>query len=300
MPCGRPGALGVSRVISVDPRVTPVVGGQDYGVRLPLAPGEVVLTFDDGPNPSSTNQVLKALADECLRATFFMVGRQARAHPQTVRQVRAAGHTIGTHTQNHPLGRMPFSAGEVRDRCRHRVGHRGARNEPCAVLPFSRALPHARGGTLSARTRHYRLERRRRFQRLEAQRHQRHAQQHGRAPAGAARRHPVDARHQAAHRARAAEAARHAQGARLSHRARRAARHLSGGPDRDVAAPSLAQCRRHGRAGHDDGARRQPPCRREEQFRFDLQPARLQTARSASVFTKHRRQARDPAAGGRP
>lgn len=108
MPCGRPGALGVSRVISVDPRVTPVVGGQDYGVRLPLAPGEVVLTFDDGPNPSSTNQVLKALADECLRATFFMVGRQARAHPQTVRQVRAAGHTIGTHSQNHPLGRMPF------------------------------------------------------------------------------------------------------------------------------------------------------------------------------------------------
>ncbi len=108
MPCGRPGALGVSRVISVDPRVTPVVGGQDYGVKLPLAPGEVVLTFDDGPNPSSTNQVLKALADECLRATFFMVGRQARAHPQTVRQVRAAGHTIGTHSQNHPLGRLPF------------------------------------------------------------------------------------------------------------------------------------------------------------------------------------------------
>ena len=106
MLCGRPGALGVSRVISVDPRVTPVVGGQDYGVRLPLAPGEVVLTFDDGPNPSSTNQVLKALADECLRATFFMVGRQARAHPQTVRQVEATGHTIGTHTQNHPLGRL--------------------------------------------------------------------------------------------------------------------------------------------------------------------------------------------------
>jgi peptidoglycan/xylan/chitin deacetylase (PgdA/CDA1 family) len=108
MPCGRPGALGVSRVISVDPRVTPVVGGQDYGVRLPLAPGEVVLTFDDGPSPSSTGQVLKALADECVRATFFMVGRQARAHPQTARQVRAAGHTIGTHSQNHPLHRLPF------------------------------------------------------------------------------------------------------------------------------------------------------------------------------------------------
>jgi peptidoglycan-N-acetylglucosamine deacetylase len=107
MPCGRPGALGVSRVISVDARTLPVVGVQDYGVRLPLAPGEVVLTFDDGPNPASTPSILKTLADECLRATFFMVGRQARAHPETARQVRAAGHTVGTHTQNHPLRRLP-------------------------------------------------------------------------------------------------------------------------------------------------------------------------------------------------
>lgn len=106
MPCGRPGALGVSRVISVDARTLPVVGAQDYGVRLPLAPGEVVLTFDDGPNPASTPSILKTLSDECLRATFFMVGRQARAHPGTARQVRAAGHTVGTHTQNHPLRRL--------------------------------------------------------------------------------------------------------------------------------------------------------------------------------------------------
>ena len=104
--CANPNALGTSRVIAVNPRVTPVVGNVDYGVRLPLAPGEVVLTFDDGPSPSSTHQVLKALADECARATFFMVGRQARAHPQTARQVRDAGHTIGTHTQDHPLGRL--------------------------------------------------------------------------------------------------------------------------------------------------------------------------------------------------
>ena len=52
-------------------------------------------------------RVLKALADECVRAIFFMVGRQASADPQLVRQVRAAGHTIGTHTQNHLLFRMP-------------------------------------------------------------------------------------------------------------------------------------------------------------------------------------------------
>jgi peptidoglycan/xylan/chitin deacetylase (PgdA/CDA1 family) len=104
--CANPNALGVSRIIAVNPQVTPVVGTADYGVRLPLARGEVVLTFDDGPNAATTPAVLKALADQCVRATFFMVGRQARAFPQTARQVAAAGHTIGTHSQNHPLGRL--------------------------------------------------------------------------------------------------------------------------------------------------------------------------------------------------
>jgi peptidoglycan/xylan/chitin deacetylase (PgdA/CDA1 family) len=106
-PCANPNALGVSRVISVDARATPLIGSHDYGVTLPLMPGEVVLTFDDGPEPLYTSHVLKALADECLRAVFFVVGRQAGKHPQMVRQLRAAGHTIGTHTQNHPLFRMP-------------------------------------------------------------------------------------------------------------------------------------------------------------------------------------------------
>ncbi len=106
-PCSNPNALGISRVMTVDARAMPLIGSHDYGVTLPLAPGEVVLTFDDGPLPPYTNAVLKALADECLRAVFFMVGRQARANPELAWQVRAAGHTIGTHTQNHPLFRMP-------------------------------------------------------------------------------------------------------------------------------------------------------------------------------------------------
>ena len=105
-PCANPNALGVSRVMTVDARRTPLVGTQDYSGTLRLAPREVVLTFDDGPHPPYTNRVLKALADECLQATFFILGRQANAHPQMVRQVRAAGHTIGTHTQNHPMHRM--------------------------------------------------------------------------------------------------------------------------------------------------------------------------------------------------
>ena len=193
MPCGRPGALGVSRVISVDPRVTPVVGGQDYGVRLPLAPGEVVLTFDDGPNPSSTNQVLKALADECLRATFFMVGRQARAHPQTVRQVRAAGHTIGTHSQNHPLGRLPFA------RAKYEIDA-GIASVTAALgtspAPFFR-FP---GLYRTREAERYLQERGITVWSVDVDSNDwKHndtdadAQQHRRAPAGAARRHPADA-----------------------------------------------------------------------------------------------------------
>jgi peptidoglycan-N-acetylglucosamine deacetylase len=61
--CANPNALGISRVIAVNPQITPVVGTADYGVRLPLAPGEVVLTFDDGPNAATTPAVPKALAD---------------------------------------------------------------------------------------------------------------------------------------------------------------------------------------------------------------------------------------------
>jgi peptidoglycan/xylan/chitin deacetylase (PgdA/CDA1 family) len=136
-PCANPNALGVSRVISVDARATPLIGSHDYGVTLPLMPGEVVLTFDDGPEPPYTNHVLKALADECLRAVFFVVGRQAGKHPQMVRQVRAAGHTVGTHTQNHPLFRMPpqRAAWEI-DTGIMSVGT--ALGTPRAVAPFFR------------------------------------------------------------------------------------------------------------------------------------------------------------------
>src|SRR4051794_14906155 len=78
-PCP-PGALGVSRVLAIDPHDYPSVGRDDYGRTLPLAPGEVVLTFDDGPIPPGTTGVLRALANECVKAVFFMVGRNARLH----------------------------------------------------------------------------------------------------------------------------------------------------------------------------------------------------------------------------
>ena len=76
---------------------------------LPLEDHEVVLTFDDGPLPKNSNQILEILAAQCVKATFFLIGRQAQANPEGVRKVRDAGHTVATHSQNHPLGmnRMP-------------------------------------------------------------------------------------------------------------------------------------------------------------------------------------------------
>jgi peptidoglycan/xylan/chitin deacetylase (PgdA/CDA1 family) len=57
---------------------------------------EVVLTFDDGPWPPTTPRVLAALAHECVRATFFLIGKPASEHPDLVRRIAAEGHTIGT------------------------------------------------------------------------------------------------------------------------------------------------------------------------------------------------------------
>ena len=107
---GRPDALGTSRTLVVDPREHPRIGTMQYAETLPLADGEVVLTFDDGPLPKYSNQILEILASQCVKATFFLVGRQAQANPEGVRKVRDAGHTVATHSQNHPGGmhRLPI------------------------------------------------------------------------------------------------------------------------------------------------------------------------------------------------
>ena len=61
----------------------------------------VALTFDDGPYPPYTQELLAVLAEENVKATFFMVGANAAAHPEVARQVAQAGHAIGVHTLNH-------------------------------------------------------------------------------------------------------------------------------------------------------------------------------------------------------
>jgi peptidoglycan-N-acetylglucosamine deacetylase len=107
---GHPNALGTSRTLVVDPRQYRIIGTMQYAKTLPLEDHEVVLTFDDGPLPKYSNQILDILASHCAKATFFLVGRQANANPEGVRKVRDAGHTVATHTQNHPtnMHRLPI------------------------------------------------------------------------------------------------------------------------------------------------------------------------------------------------
>lgn len=111
---GHPNALGTSRTIVVDPREHPRIGTMQYPETLPLADHEVVLTFDDGPLPRNSNKVLDILAAECVKATFFTIGSQARNSPEGVRKLLAAGHTIGTHTQTHPLSMNRMPTGRAR------------------------------------------------------------------------------------------------------------------------------------------------------------------------------------------
>src|SRR5262249_57367446 len=92
-----PDRLGVSRVVEIDATGGPRFG-QPSGDRNFLAPGEVVLTFDDGPMPKYTRPILAALAAQCTKATFFSVGRMAVEHPQILKEVVAQGHTVGGHT----------------------------------------------------------------------------------------------------------------------------------------------------------------------------------------------------------
>ena len=114
-PCpGNPQALGTERVIEIDAKTTPRVGRKQFPSTLPLGAKELVLTFDDGPWPGTTSKVLDALKSECVRATFFLLGRNAAAHPQLARQALSEGHTVGHHSYSHPiLSRMSLAKAEA-------------------------------------------------------------------------------------------------------------------------------------------------------------------------------------------
>lgn len=98
---GNPDALGISRTVQIDTTGGPGFGFEHFKQHDFLKPGEVVLTFDDGPWLGHTPAVLAALARHCVKATFFPIGKHATYYPEILRQVAAAGHTIGSHTWSH-------------------------------------------------------------------------------------------------------------------------------------------------------------------------------------------------------
>jgi peptidoglycan/xylan/chitin deacetylase (PgdA/CDA1 family) len=97
-----PDALGVSRVLEVGTQGGATLGLKSYPQTLPLNDREIVLTFDDGPDAAATPRILDALAKECVKATFFLIGRNAAANPALAKREHAEGHTIAHHSFSHP------------------------------------------------------------------------------------------------------------------------------------------------------------------------------------------------------
>src|SRR3981081_2721220 len=100
-PCANPNALGIARVVEIDTTGGPGFGFEHFKQLDFLRDHEVVLTFDDGPWPLNTPSVLKTLADECTTGIFFPIGKHSTYYPEILKQVAAAGHTIGAHTWSH-------------------------------------------------------------------------------------------------------------------------------------------------------------------------------------------------------
>jgi peptidoglycan/xylan/chitin deacetylase (PgdA/CDA1 family) len=100
-PCSNPNALGVGRTVEIDTTGGPGFGFEHFKQLDFLRDHEVVLTFDDGPWPVNTPSVLKTLAEECTTGIFFPIGKHATYYPEILKQVYAAGHTVGSHTWSH-------------------------------------------------------------------------------------------------------------------------------------------------------------------------------------------------------
>ncbi|HJV64017.1 MAG TPA: polysaccharide deacetylase family protein [Albitalea sp.] len=138
-------ALGTARVLELAHEYAAYGRVQHAG--LPLAPGEVVLTFDDGPRPESTPLVLKALEAECVRASFFMVGESMLAHPGLAKEVRAQGHSVGLHGFQHLFFSKQPEDQQLADLQRVEQGYAqvfGVR-APAYRFPFLDETPFLRG-----------------------------------------------------------------------------------------------------------------------------------------------------------
>ena len=108
--CDNPNAIGLSRIVEIDTTGGPAFGTEHFKQYDFLRDKEVVLTFDDGPWPDNTPMVLKALKENCIKATFFEIGQHATWRPDISREVAAAGMTVGNHTWSHKdLAKNPYA-----------------------------------------------------------------------------------------------------------------------------------------------------------------------------------------------
>ena len=113
--CANPNALGVSRTVEIDTTGGPGFGFEHFKQHDFLRNNEVLLTFDDGPWPT-TPKVLAALAEQCVKATFFIIGKHATYYPDILKQVAEGGHTIGSHTWSHAdLGRKNITPEQAKE-----------------------------------------------------------------------------------------------------------------------------------------------------------------------------------------
>jgi peptidoglycan/xylan/chitin deacetylase (PgdA/CDA1 family) len=135
--CPRAGTLGVSRTVEIDTTGGPGFGMEHYKAYDFLQDKEVVLTFDDGPQKYTTEAVLKALNDECVKATFFSIGKMALGYPEIIREVAKAGNTVGTHTWSHKAIAKLKTFDEAKDEIERGVSgvHRAVGG---SVAPFFR------------------------------------------------------------------------------------------------------------------------------------------------------------------
>lgn len=112
-------AVGLAAVARGGPALMPLVPRLAQALDVPLSlpaerTDEVAITFDDGPHPEGTPEVLRILAERGMTATFFLVGERVEAAPSLATEIAAAGHRIGLHCQLH-RNALRLTRGQVRD-----------------------------------------------------------------------------------------------------------------------------------------------------------------------------------------
>jgi peptidoglycan/xylan/chitin deacetylase (PgdA/CDA1 family) len=148
---GNPDALGTSRVLAISPNEFSHVGSMQYKQMLPLNDHEVVITFDDSPLPPYTDIILKILASQCVKANYFLIGQMAHAYPYLVRRIYNAGHTVGTHTLDHPLVLKHLPLTQVEHEVDGGIAAvEAAIGDPKAVAPFFRIPGLARSDAVDS------------------------------------------------------------------------------------------------------------------------------------------------------